>query len=139
MAWDIENPISELPESIASYFKEEAKKLRKELEYRKLNVVLVPAPVKNFESHCIRMADNWNPEWYSDMYNRIPNFKRKRCIGALERIMKKEDGKIKRRPFMYTYDMRMRALIYERLTEEYEAEGMIFEPVEEVKKYFENV
>lgn len=38
-----------------------------ELEGQRLTVILVPAPEPKHPGHCIRVAVEWNPSWYSDL------------------------------------------------------------------------
>ncbi len=64
-----------------------ASNLYNELRYNKLQVVLIPAPEPKHYNHCIRVATNHNPAWYSDFYYSFQyNPERKEVLRTLKDI-----------------------------------------------------
>lgn len=68
--------------------KELARAALRDLEVNKLEVILVPAPSKRFDSHSVRTVVNKNPEWYRELFERRGKSWVKRCrvIKALKRV-----------------------------------------------------
>jgi len=69
-----------------------ASKALSSLEQERLRVVLVPAPYRSFDGHCIRVAESRNPKWYRKFGKRywrgkrLFYFKRSRVENALRRV-----------------------------------------------------
>ncbi len=58
-----------------------------ELEAHQLTVVLAPAPRPHHECHCIRVAIDKNPRWYSRLYSRNPVIKRACVLSCLRNYL----------------------------------------------------
>jgi hypothetical protein len=63
----------------------------RDLETRRLSIVLVPAPEPHFDGHMVRAVENRNPAWYRDFVrdrwdSRGCQVKRSRVVRALERV-----------------------------------------------------
>lgn len=134
MKWGVNRPINYLPDSIREIFIRHAGCLLKELESRRLEVLLIPAPDPKFEGHKIRVAENSNPDWYQELYHSYRHFRRDRSKKALSRIKSLNDGKfIKGR---YKYDSIYRELIFNRLTKGYIQDNYDIEPDDECRNFF---
>ncbi len=85
-----------------------------ELEQQKLEVVLLPAPDPQHQSHMIRAKENTNPEWYQILCSNYPRnrrsrtdkytdsyIKRDRIIKCLNRLLKNKVTK----KFLYEIDL----------------------------------
>lgn len=128
--WAPDQPLRDLPDNLTKLFSGHADFLYKDLEFKHLDVVLIPAPEQKFEGHMIRYVENRNPSWYRELYREMPNFRRDRSLVSLDRLRREEDNS-------YVYDFIYRKLILEHLTEGYEDEiGSLVGPSEEVQLYF---
>ena len=139
--WDEYQPTSLLPTLVSNVFSKQARFLYDDLAANKLHVVLVPAPDPRHYSHMIRRVETLNPEWYSDLYEQNPHFRRDRSFSALERIMQKSDGAFTNTncgvvSYKFHYDTVYRKLIFHCLTEGYSYEGHEFGPNQRVCAYF---
>lgn len=63
-----------------------AKCALQDLMAQRLDVVLAPAPRQNFDGHCVRVAQNQNPGWYTE-WRGAERGHRDRVIKALKRVM----------------------------------------------------
>ena len=135
--WNPYLPISALPKEIRGYFTEHAKILYEELNYNKLEVVLVPAPEPYTERNKIRAVLNRPPGWYSEMYF-ILGQNRERTLQALERIINSRDGKPKDEhpKRWYKRDVIIRDMIFEHLTKGFEDNYYSARPIKKVIRYF---
>ena len=113
MQWNSDLPISYLPQEISEVFSNEANYLLKDLKENKLIVELIPAPDPKHIDHKIRVVTNSNPEWYKELFHSYHHIKRRRVIGALERISQNKDRPFKVYPFLY--DARMREIIAKKV------------------------
>ncbi len=141
MVWDADKPIRYWPAPIRKYFKEEAKFLYHHLELNKLKIILIPAPEQKHCGHKIRVVDQSNPEWYSELYQSLAHFRRDRSLRSLQRISKAEDqlfvnyncGAL---PYKNHYDRVYRETIFKRLVEGHTTEGYEFKPKLKVCRFF---
>ncbi len=146
-----------MPSNIQSYFKEHAFIMLDELKSNRLSVVLIEGNDPSSGAK-IRVAEGYNPEWYSQLaedissrYNYIKRRKRssyknktggsirKRVTAALERISTGNDKNYTGNKF--SYDRGLRELIRDRLLDGYDiyVEGYFYHsmpPVEEVVAHF---
>jgi len=141
MVWDADKPISYWPAAIRKYFRDEAKFLYHHLEQNKLKIILIPAPEQKHCGHKIRMVDQYNPQWYSELYHSLPHFRRDRSLRSLQRIDKGEDQPfIDQRcgalPYRNHYDCVYRETIFKRLIEGHITEGYQFKPKPKVCAFF---
>ncbi len=139
MGWNTREPIANLPARIAELFSCEAKSLLEELEQNRLTVVLADAPERKHTTHKIRVVENYNPDWYRDLYHYYRHFRRNLSEDSLRRISNGRDGKFasRHRWSPYKYDNLYRGLILERLTEGYVSDrwGRV-PPVGKIKGFF---
>ncbi|MBU4492902.1 MAG: hypothetical protein KKA61_00865 [Nanoarchaeota archaeon] len=140
--WNPDIPISYLQEDIIiEKFREHAGELYKDLKEHKQEVILVEPDYKRFQGQKLRASANQNPLWYRNLINRniISRKPREEHLNTLKAISNGSDKEFKR--FNYKYHSVWRNLIFERLTECYEAVYMgdlkyNQPPDEEVAKYF---
>ena len=135
--WNPYLPISALPKEIRKYFTEHAKILYEELNYNKLEVVLVPAPEPYTERNKIRVVSNRPPAWYSEIYYQLTK-SRRLTLKALERIVNEMDKETKNRDYSgkYKTDARIRDLIFEHLTKGFEDDYYSAKAIKKVIRYF---
>ena len=135
--WTFEKRLELLPEKIRAYFIDYAKILNYELKNQHLKVVLAPAPNPKHADHKIRVVNEENPYWYSDLYYAHNRGKRKLFEKSIERIVGGVDCDFDSRNNQYNYDYAFRNMIYDILTEGYIDEfGKRVMPENEVRKYF---
>ena len=139
--WGPEKSLGLLPEDIRARFMLEAGYLLAELVQHSLRVVLVPAPDPRFWGHKIRVAEDHNPAWYSEVFWRFPHWRRDRTLRSLKRLSRAEDKPSSIiPPWKNLYDAVYRELILSRLLEGYETvEGYEIPPSETARAYFKEV
>jgi hypothetical protein len=121
MGWDPTRTVSELPEDIHIYFREEAYILYSDMQEHTLNIVLIEPPehyMKIWDGQKFRAAQKHNPYWYSELYEKV-NTKRGRVLSALERIIKGGDRSTKKFPYP-RIESELRLIILRRLAEGYD-------------------
>lgn len=138
--WDFDTSIDRLPKQISKLFSKCADDLYNELKCNKTRVVLIPAPEPRFDGHKIRMVENYNPDWYSNLYYAYQHFRRDRSLRSLDRI---RDGKDKvfrasHKYARYKYDSIYRELIFHRLIDGYADNGYKVKPSNVAKSFFKN-
>ena len=136
--WGPELRTRDLPDDIAKCFIDEADFLYDELDKKRLEVVLIPAPDPQHAGHKIRLAVNHNPKWYSQFMDINPYSHRYRCVKALDKIKNNEDCRYHGSRFRYQFYMR--DLIQERLTCGFQdsIEGHVL-PIKKIRDYFKNM
>ncbi|HDP73984.1 MAG TPA: hypothetical protein ENN46_03465 [Candidatus Woesearchaeota archaeon] len=82
----------------------------------------------------IRVVQNRNPEWYSELYWSENWFRRDLSVKALERIIKQQDKPFSVRPFRY--DAIYRELIREHLIYGFYYQHLILPPNDKVRDFF---
>jgi hypothetical protein len=133
--WTPDLPLKELPEAVRKCYVHEADYLYHELLHNRLVVCLIDAHPCNFQGHKIRAAESWNPDWYSEMYQSHPHFRRDRSLRALSSLAKGADRRFY--TYRHGYERLYREFIHSRLTEGYTVDGEDIPPVDEVRRYFE--
>ena len=134
MCWSFKQSIKQLPDLLQDFFVEEAEILLIDLETNRLEISLAVAPEPKFEGHKIRVVDNKNPYWYSNLYWDYYHFRRDRSVKALNRIKNKKDGNHGKT--RYKYDCIYRELILERLINGYQEETYEVPPNNKVRFFF---
>jgi len=127
MNWNPNNQLSQLPKDILKKFADFADFLYQDLKINRLEVVLIPAPDPQFSGHKIRVVNNRNSGWYSNLYWSYSNLKRKRLMKALDMLRKTQDkdfrinksGRYAFHIYNYSYHLLCRELIFDMLTEGY--------------------
>lgn len=138
--WSPSKPVSLLPAHIRDYFVDRAELLYDELYSRKLTVVLAPAPEPRHAGHMVRVVEETNPNWYSDLYCENVGFRRDLSLRSLDRIRFGVDmasgssrGCVGN---MYRYDEIYRTLILDQLINGFVFDWYRLVPENEVREFF---
>jgi hypothetical protein len=137
--WTPEKKLSYLPDFPRELFIKEGLFLYNELLNSRLEVRLRPAPFQTHADHKIRVAENHNPNWYSDIYYYHTRGKRQLFEKALWRITNRLDMDLDTRSskHKYAYDTSIRWIIYSRFIEGYQLDdsSRVF-PNNQVRAFF---
>ncbi len=136
MTWGPEQPIKYLPEAIQELYIEEARVLERILKENQLTVLLYPAPRLAFYGQKIRVPVRSNPDWFRQLREIYPHFRRNRSLRALKRIQDKKDHPTS--GVKYNYQEIYRSMITQRLLEGYVEDECPIPPNRMVKKFFTN-
>lgn len=68
LSWSPNQPVLRLPLPVRQLFREHAKLLLGDLEKYKLSIGLAAAPSPEHSHHMIHVANEYNPKWYSELY-----------------------------------------------------------------------
>ena len=129
---DLNRPISEYGRP-ASYIKNHAGYLRRDLEENQLEVTLRPAPEQRFIGHQVRRVVSENPVWYQNFFADRRHVRRDRTLNSLENILLEDDKPSDEFPFA-TYDGKVRRLIHEHLRDGYESESGVVPPCNDYRE-----
>ncbi|MGE4552786.1 MAG: hypothetical protein AB7D57_06715 [Desulfovibrionaceae bacterium] len=80
-------PLRRAPEAL----REALRHMLLDLEDRRLEVGLAPAPDQRHYTHCIRVVQDTNPDWYRELLAAFPRGRRRRAARYTDSSIKRDD------------------------------------------------